>query len=66
MAYAASLKSPARLFCGSQEESFRASTRTMAEIARSKGLDIEAIEVPGDHFSAVPEEITRSIAFFKT
>lgn len=64
LAYAASLKSPTRLFWGSKEAFFRASTRTLVEIARSKGLDVEGIEIPGDHFSAVPEAMTRSIAFF--
>jgi hypothetical protein len=38
----------------------------MAEIAQTKGLDVEAIEVPGDHFSAIPEAIARSIAFFRS
>lgn len=62
LAYASSLKSPTRLFYGSEE---RGSTRTMASLAQRAGLDVEAVEVPGDHFSAVPEEIQRSIAFFR-
>jgi hypothetical protein len=63
LAYASSLKSPTRLFHGAQENG--GSTRAMASLAQRAGLDVEAIQVPGDHFSAVPEEIQRSIAFFR-
>jgi dipeptidyl aminopeptidase/acylaminoacyl peptidase len=66
LAYATSLKSPARLYYGSEEGFFRTNTRNMASIGRRAGLDVEAVEVPGDHFNAVPEEIARSIAFFRS
>lgn len=62
LAYASSLKSPTRLFYSSGEGG---STRAMASLAQRASLDVEAVEVPGDHFSAVPEEIQRSIAFFR-
>lgn len=33
--------------------------------AKAHGLDVEAIVVEGDHFTAVPEELSRAIAFFR-
>ena len=64
VAYATSFKSPIRLYYGDQEFLQGGSDRT-AMLARRKGLDVEAVEVPGDHFSCVPEAIERSIAFFR-
>lgn len=60
-----SFKSPTRLFYGNQEAFFRGSTQTLAQRAHAAGLDVEAVEVVGDHFGAVPEEITRAITFFR-
>ena len=65
MAYARSFKSPTRLFFGTNEGFFRSSTPQTAELAKKAGLDVEAITVPGDHFSAVPKEIELAIAFFQ-
>jgi dipeptidyl aminopeptidase/acylaminoacyl peptidase len=64
LSYAASFKAPARLFYGTQETFFRSYTRLTATLARAAGKDVEAVEVPGDHFTAVPEAISRTIAFF--
>jgi hypothetical protein len=33
--------------------------------ARTGRLDVEAATVPGGHMSALPEEIARSLAFFR-
>jgi dienelactone hydrolase len=65
LSYATSFKAPARLFLGRQEEFYRASTRLLATLARKAGKDVAAVEVAGDHFNAVPEEIDRAIAFFR-
>jgi len=65
LSYATSFKAPARLFLGRQEEFYRASTRLVAALARDAGKDVAAVEVAGDHFNAVPEEISQAIAFFR-
>jgi dienelactone hydrolase len=65
VAYATSFKSPIRMYFGDQEGWATLSTQRTAELAKQKGLDAEAIEVPGDHLSSVPEAIRKSIEFFK-
>lgn len=65
LCYATSFKTPTRLFLGRQEEFYRASTNLLATLARNAGKDVAAVEVPGDHFKAVPEEINQAIAFFR-
>jgi dipeptidyl aminopeptidase/acylaminoacyl peptidase len=65
LCYATSFKTPARLLMGRQEEFYRTSTRLLATLARNAGKDVAAVEVAGDHFNAVPEEISQAIAFFR-
>jgi dipeptidyl aminopeptidase/acylaminoacyl peptidase len=65
LSYATSFKAPARLLYGRREEFYRANTKLMAALARDAGKNVEAVEVAGDHFNAVPEEIGRAIAFFR-
>lgn len=65
LAYAASLKCPTRIYYGSQEPHFRATSRRTAEVARQHGRDVEAIQVSGDHQTSVPPAIQRSIRFFQ-
>jgi dipeptidyl aminopeptidase/acylaminoacyl peptidase len=70
LSYAASFKAPALLlygnqeFYGSPEPFFRPYTQLTAKLAHSADKNVEAVEVDGDHFSAVPEEIERTLAFF--
>jgi dipeptidyl aminopeptidase/acylaminoacyl peptidase len=64
VAYATSFKSPVRMYFGDREAWATLPTERTAALAKQKGLDVEAIEVPGDHFSSVPEAIRRSIEFF--
>jgi dienelactone hydrolase len=64
LSYAASFKAPTRLYYASGEV-YGADTQMMADIARTAGLDVEAQSVRGDHFTAVPEAIQNSIAFFR-
>jgi dipeptidyl aminopeptidase/acylaminoacyl peptidase len=66
VSFATSFKCPVRIFCGSQEPYFAGSSKRTADLAKTKGLDVDAVAVPGDHFSAVPEEIRQSIEFFHT
>ena len=64
VAYATSFKCPVRLYFGSWEGWAKGPSRQTATLAKEKGIDAEAVEVAGDHFSSVPEGIRRSIAFF--
>jgi dienelactone hydrolase len=65
LAFQQSFKCPVRLYIGSQEISFWMSSQETARQAKSAGLNVEAESVPGDHFTAVAEELRRCIAFFK-
>ena len=65
VAYATSFKCPVRLFCGDEEFWAQSSTLRTAMLAKRAGVDVEAIEVPGDHFSSMPEAIRESIEFFR-
>jgi dienelactone hydrolase len=65
VAYATSFKVPVRMYFGNQEGWAVLPTQRTATLAKQKGLDVDAIEVSGDHFSSVPEAIRMSIEFFK-
>ncbi|MSR61573.1 MAG: alpha/beta fold hydrolase [Planctomycetes bacterium] len=65
LAYAYSFKCPVRLFFGSEEPHFRLSTERTAELARAAGLDVQAVQVEGDHFSALPAELEQALVFFE-
>ena len=64
LAYAASLKCPARLYVGTDEPEFHATTRMTAKVARDHGRDAEAILVEGDHGSSVMPAVKQSVEFF--
>ena len=66
LAYAQSFKCPTRIYY-STEASYlfqHPSIRT-AEVARERGLNVEAIKIDGTHFSHVPVAIKQSIEFFR-
>jgi dipeptidyl aminopeptidase/acylaminoacyl peptidase len=65
LAYAASLKCPTRIFYGSKEPYLFATSRMTGQVAKAKGLDVEAVEVEGDHGTSVPPAIKQSIIFFR-
>ncbi len=65
-AYGGSFKCPARLYYGSVEGWAIASTGQTANLARARGIDVEAVVVPGDHFTSVSDAIRRSIEFFRS
>ena len=62
--HAGSFLVPTRLYFGSQEAYFAGVTTRLAQLAQGAGRDVRAAAVPGDHMSAVPEEMKQSIAFF--
>jgi dipeptidyl aminopeptidase/acylaminoacyl peptidase len=65
LAYAASLKCPTRIFYGSKEPYLFATSQLTAKVAKGKGLDVEAVQVEGDHGTSVPPAIKQSIVFFR-
>jgi dipeptidyl aminopeptidase/acylaminoacyl peptidase len=65
LAYAASLKCPTRIFYGSKEPYLVATSQLTAKVAKEKGVDVEAVQVEGDHGTSVPPAIKQSIAFFR-
>ncbi len=65
LAFPASFKCPVRVYYGSQELLFRASSQKLAELAKIHNLDVEATSVPGDHFSSTPAAMQQSIGFFQ-
>src|SRR5262249_54186346 len=65
LAYAGSFKCPARIYYGAKDHFVLTSRRT-AEVAKEKGLDVEAVAVEGDHGSSVPPAVTLSIPFFQS
>lgn len=64
LAYAASLKSPTRIYYGSQEPVFDLTSRRAADLAKEAGLDVEAVVTQGNHESHVPASVRQSIEFF--
>jgi dienelactone hydrolase len=65
LAYPRSFKCPVRMFYGSQELFlFSSSSQKTAQLAKGANLDVEAVQVPGDHMSAVDPAIRQTIMFF--
>jgi dipeptidyl aminopeptidase/acylaminoacyl peptidase len=66
LSYARSFKIPMRIYYGSDEPHFRLSSEEMVKYAKESGADIELVQIQGDHMSAIPEEVARSIGFFRS
>src|SRR5262249_32543838 len=58
-------KCPLRLYHGTEEIFYGLISRRTAALAKYRGLDVEAIEIDGDHNSNVPRAMMQSIAFFQ-
>lgn len=65
LAFPGSFKCPTRLYFGSDEEIFRASSQLTAILAKKKNLDVEALQIPGDHMSSVEPAMQQCIEFFR-
>jgi dienelactone hydrolase len=65
IAYATGFRCPVRIYYGSQESLFAGMSQETAKLAKGANLDVEAVSVPGDHFSSVPAAMQKSIEFFK-
>ncbi len=65
LAFASYFKCPLRIFYGAREPRwFQLASQRTAEVAKQNHVDAEAVQVAGDHYGAVPEEISKSIEFF--
>jgi dipeptidyl aminopeptidase/acylaminoacyl peptidase len=64
LAYAASFKCPVRIYYATRDHFVLTSRRT-AELAGQSGLDVEAVQIDGDHGSIVPLGVKQSIRFFE-
>lgn len=64
LAYATSFKCPVRIYFATRDHFVLTSQRT-AELAKERGLDVEAVRIEGDHGSIVPAGIKQSISFFQ-
>jgi hypothetical protein len=65
IAFATSFKCPTRIYYGTEEPGFAEMSKKTAAVAKTKKLDVEAIAVRGDHFTALDNEMQRAIAFFQ-
>lgn len=66
LSFPRSFKCPVRIYYGEQEPYFAANSQKLAQRAKSAGLDVEAVSVPGDHGSMVEPAMRQAIAFFQT
>ncbi|HWK64102.1 MAG TPA: alpha/beta fold hydrolase [Rhizobiaceae bacterium] len=62
--YATSFKCPTLIQYSSAPARSAPAVDLTADRARSAGLEVESVGVPGDHFTAIPEQIRRSLAYF--
>ena len=65
LCYATSFKCPLRLWHGSEEKRAELPASLTVERAKAAGLDVATAAVSGGHMTALPEELARSIAFFR-
>jgi dienelactone hydrolase len=62
--FAGSFQCPARLYYGNTELLLADAIRRTATQAKQRGLDVEAVSVPGDHMTAAEPAIRQSLTFF--
>lgn len=65
LAFPKSFKCPARLYWGKEEIVLKFSTEKLAEKSQAAGLDVAAVEVPGDHVTSVTPAMRQAITFFQ-
>ncbi|MCJ7996282.1 alpha/beta fold hydrolase [Rhizobium cremeum] len=66
LCYAQSLKCPTYLMHGTKEPHLNQGARLMEKRAKAAGLPIQASRIEGDHTTALPHAISRSIGFFRS
>lgn len=65
LAFAESFKCPVRMYFGDAEAYFKACSEKTVELAKKKKLDVEAVEVPGNHMTEVDAAMPQCIEFFR-
>jgi dienelactone hydrolase len=65
LAYPKSFKCPARLYWGDDELIFKFSTQRLAKKASAAGMDVRAIEIAGDHMTAIEPAMRQAVTFFQ-
>jgi formylglycine-generating enzyme required for sulfatase activity/dienelactone hydrolase len=70
IAYVGSLKCPLRIYHQARDrgqlvEYVCLISRRMVVLAKNRGLDVDEVEIEGDHMTMVPPSIRQSIAFFQ-
>lgn len=65
LAYPKSFKCPVRLYWGNEEHVFKFSSQRLAKKSQASGLDVQAIEVPGDHTTSVDPAMRLASTFFQ-
>jgi formylglycine-generating enzyme required for sulfatase activity len=64
--YASSFKCPVRMYYATESASIgQVMSRRTAALAKRRGLDVEAVEIEGNHGTHVPRAMAQSIAFFQ-
>lgn len=63
--FAASFKCPTRIYFGDEEDWAKDGSLETARRAKAAGHDVEAVVVPGDHFTMLETAIPAAIAFFE-
>jgi dipeptidyl aminopeptidase/acylaminoacyl peptidase len=64
VAYATSFKCPVRLYRAIQDDRLQGETNRTATLAKNAGLDVEAVNVPGDRETSVKQALPKAIKFF--
>jgi len=66
IAYATKFKCPLRIYHATESAVFlQPMSRRTAALAKRRGLDVEAVEIEGNHGTHVPRAMAQSIAFFQ-
>ncbi len=70
IAYVGSLKCPLRIYHQAREQNglveyLALISRRMVVLAKNRGLDVEEVEIEGNHMTIVPAAMRQSIAFFQ-
>jgi formylglycine-generating enzyme required for sulfatase activity len=65
MAFLTSFKCPLRLYYGTKEFGLQMPSQRASAVAQRHDLDVKAVELEGDHGTAISRAIKRSIAFFE-
>ena len=64
LAFPRSFKCPTRIYYGNEELFFDSESQKTARLAREAGIDVQAIEVTGDHHSMLEAAIPQAVSFF--